>query len=143
MNWFGKASERNTTDEVMQEFNALEQPKQDEVALALFLLWESFIARFGGIDGLHTNIEISKEYLLELVESVARMRARGGPNSFYALAPALMAQYVSCFLYPDDPPLQPMESAKVAQMIDRGRQLRARPPQTPLSRLFKPEQPQE
>jgi hypothetical protein len=143
MIWFPRKKELSTSlrfRELMQELEALEDGRRDEVALGLSLLWDAFNARFGGVDGVHTDPEAASNYLCELAESAERIRARPDSNRFYSLAPALMGIYVSCFLSRTDAPLQPDESATIARLIDRGRQIRAHPPPTPLARLLKPEQ---
>ena len=122
------AQGRRPLHELAREFDILDAERREEVALALALLWDSFIDRFGGIDAFQElPIQDRDLYLQDLVLASARIRGSASAASrYYALAPAMFVEYLR--LLEDDPSTLEREAMKrVADLIVLGREVRGRP----------------
>ncbi len=110
---------------VVEKVDALPEQGRSEVAVGLALLWDAFLQQFGGLDGwLALDEAARRAYLDGLRGSAARMTGAGpGPRAHLALAPALMARYVSGFAARPDAGAKAAADRAVT-LIELGRTLR-------------------
>jgi hypothetical protein len=114
--------------EFAREFDVLDSERREEIALALALLWDSFVDRFGGIDAFQAGpLQDRDDYLQDLTLAAARIRgSASAAGRYYALAPAMFAEYLR--LLEGDPSTVEREAMKrIADLIVLGREVRARP----------------
>ncbi len=122
----GQHTLASTTHPVAQQLTALTDRQRQELACAMSMLWDEFVAQIRGPAGWETCSRGEQaQYIRSLAFAAERIRQMGGSEkAHYALAPELMALYVHA-LREHTPSQQDREVAALAlSLVARGAQIR-------------------
>jgi hypothetical protein len=121
-------------EELVAEIGRLSVDQRAAVARGLSMLWQSFIAKFDGLDGFfECRFEERAEYLRELESAHQTMgRSEALADSRYSLSPSLMSLYVEALSQRESAGISQKFGRAIAGLIEQGDELRALT--TPVSR---------
>jgi hypothetical protein len=112
---------------LLADIRQLNDQERAGLARGLNILWDAFVGRFGGLDGLlRADVVDRTAYLAELQSAADEMRkSEALMRSRYALSPHVMALYLQTLSRGHTSAVAREFGQLVATLIDQGRKLRA------------------
>jgi hypothetical protein len=124
-----RSGEPDIVQQVLHDFEALDEEAKVKVARNLGLLWENFQSSFGGISGFLSAPQIEQDAFMDRLKAAAERMAtaRGSSAAFHYVTVELLRQYMSFFKTGRSDGNALRLASCAANLIDQSRQISAQP----------------